>query len=92
LPKPLALVELDRRLKKLRFELLDGPDEHQKTFVRVLPPYFPYATFRKVSFPIPRYYEELEILPTAIVENILLHLFLTSEEEDLFWADEERVH
>ena len=92
MPKPLSLAELERRLKKKGYELLEGPDEHLKTFARVLPPYFPYGTFRKVSYPIPRYYEELQHLPTAIVEDILLHLFLTSDEEDSFWADDELVN
>ena len=92
MPKPLPLADIERRLKKLNFQLLDGPDEHLKTFTRVMPPYFPYATARRVAYPIPKYYEELQALPTSIVENIVLHLFLTSDEEDGFWADDEMVH
>ena len=92
MPKPLSLEELERRLKNKDFELIDGPDEHLKTFARVLPPYFPYAGFRKVSYPIPKYYEELQVIPTEVVENIILHLFLTSDEEESFWKDEPVVN
>ena len=92
MPKPLPLAEIQRRLKTAEFELLPGPDEHLMTFVRVRPPYFPYATARKIAYPIPKYYEELQVLPTEIVEDILLHLFLTSDEEEAFWANEETVH
>ncbi len=92
MPKPLPLVELDRRLKKQNFKLLDGPDEHLKTFVRVVPAHFPYAIARNIAYPIPRYYAELPLLPTAVVEDILLHLFLSSDEEDSFWADEEPLN
>ena len=35
MPKPLSLAELERRLKKKGYELLEGPDEHLKTFARV---------------------------------------------------------
>jgi hypothetical protein len=92
LPKPLTLDDVQRRLKPLGFELIPGPDEHLKTFARTLPPYFPYATSRRVAYPIPKYYEELQQLPAEIVEDILLHLFLTCDEEDGFWANEQIVH
>jgi hypothetical protein len=92
LPKPLSLADLERRLKNLTFQLLEGPDEHLKTFARVLPAYFPHPYPRKIAYPFPKYYKDLQLLPTAVVEDILLHLFLSYDEEVLFWADEEPVH
>jgi hypothetical protein len=92
LPKPLPLNDLERRLKKLQFQVLEGPDEHLKTFARALPAYFPHPYPRQIAYSFPKYYEELQMIPAAVVDNILLHLFLTSDEEDAFWADEAVVN
>lgn len=92
MPKPLPLADLERRLKKLSFHLSEGPVEHLKTFARVLPAYFPHPYPREIAYPFPKYYEELQLLPTAVIDDIILHLFLSCDEEKAFWADDEMVN
>lgn len=90
-PKPLPLDEITRRLKTLGFELLPGPDD-LLAYARLTPPHFPYATTRKIAYEFPKYYQELALLPVEIVDNILLHLFISYDEEQQFWGDEGTVH
>ena len=87
---PLPLKEITGRLEKLGYELKQGP-EGLLTFTKVLPPYFPHATSRRVAYHIPKYYAEPGLsIPYEVVDDILLHLFLSEEEEEQFWNEEER--
>ena len=88
-PKPLAFSDICRRLRKIGYEQLPGPDEHLITFSRVLAPYFPFVHPRCVAYHVPKYYQELPLLPAEIVEDIVLHLFLTFDEDTSFWKDDE---
>lgn len=85
--KPLPLTEVTRRLKPLGFGLVKGPSG-LLVYTRNLAPFFPYATTRKIAYHVPAVYDELGALPIAVIEDILLHLFLNSDEEQEFWRNE----
>ncbi len=88
---PLPLSEVTRRLKTIGYELQPGP-EGLLTYTKVLPPFFPHATSRRVAYHVPKYYEEPGFaIPGEVVDDILLHLFLSEEEEEQFWNEKETV-
>lgn len=90
-PKPqLTFSEVTRRLTALNYELVPGPVEGFRTFTKTIPPYFPYITSREIAFPVP--YADDEVLPGKVVENLLTHLFLTTDEDEKFWANEPAVN
>ena len=44
---------------------------------------------RTIGYPVP--YDDHELLPAEVVENVILHLFLTYEEDTAFWDNDEPV-
>ena len=61
-------------------------------FGQLRPPYFPYHNARKIAYPVPEYYRQLDLVPAEIVDDIILHLFLSGDEDEKFWNDEGTVH
>jgi hypothetical protein len=83
--KPLLFSDVTRRLQAVGYQLQDGPDG-LRTFTKTILPHFPYVEPRYIAFPVD--YDDDELLPTEVVENIVLHLFLTCDEDNSFWANE----
>lgn len=87
---PLPLKEVTRRLEKLGYELQQGP-EGLLTYTKVIPPYFPHATSRRVAYHVPKYYADQDFrIPYEAVDDILLHLALSEEEEEQFWDEPDK--
>jgi hypothetical protein len=80
--QPLPPKEIKLRLEQLGYKCKLIPDD--MIVLSKEPHYFPYATPRKIAYHIPNYPEDLQ-LPVPVIEDILLHLFLTSDEEMKFW-------
>lgn len=91
MPKPLPLTDITRRMRDLGFQFLKGPPGFL-VYTRTLEPYFPYATQRTKAYHFPAAYEELDVLPVEIIEDIILHTFLSSDEEEAFWKNEPPVN
>jgi hypothetical protein len=87
--KPLPFTDLTRRLKAVGYDLVTGPDG-LPVFTKTIPAYFPYAGPRTLLYPAP--YDDDEVIPKDVVDNIIIHLYLTSDEEISFWANDPPVH
>lgn len=87
--KPLPFTEVVRRLKAVGYELVPGPDG-LPVFTKTIPAYFPYNGPRVLAYPAP--YEDEETIPKDVVDNIIIHLYLTGDEEISFWDNEPPVH
>jgi hypothetical protein len=82
-PSPLPLKEITKRLQIQGFSRTQRPDD-LLVFSRTVPAFFPYSHDRRIAYPVPPYDEDMP-LPVEVIENILLHLFLSSDEEEAFW-------
>ena len=89
MPKALLFSDVTRRLKALKYDLVPG-SEGLRVFTKTISAYFPYSSPRTVACQVE--YDDGEIIPAEVVENIVLRLFLTTEEEAKFWGNDEPVH
>jgi hypothetical protein len=87
--KPLLFSDITRRLEAVGYQLVPGPDG-LRTFTKTIPPYFPYPMSRTVALPVE--YADDEIIPAEVVDNMIIHLWLTGDEDEAFWANDPPVH
>lgn len=85
--KPLPLAEIERRLRKIGYEMMPGPDG-TLVFFQVRAAFFPYGSTRRIAYPIPEYYSNWQLIPTELIDDIILHLFFSADEDEDFWNEE----